>query len=319
MRILILGVGGQDGSYLSDILLSQGHEVHGLYRRSSVNNLQRIEHIKSQITLHQGDITDQTSILRVLQTVQPDEVYNVADQDHVGWSLETPGFSFDVTTKAVATLLQTILQLGNKSIRVFQPCSSTIFGDAKPPQTETTTLNPQSPYACAKAAALHIVRYYRQVHNLFVSSAILYNHDSIRRGENYLLHYLCEKTWNVACGKQTDISVGNPDMEIDIGFSKDYMEGVISLLRLPKPTDVIFSSGHKHKIKEVIQMFMSQLGCKDYTISQDPSLLRPGKQPQLIGDISKAKRLLSFSPKHSMNDLVSMLLENKRKLEGFPQ
>ncbi len=299
MRALILGIGGQDGSYLADILLDRGYEVHGLYRRSSVNNLQRIEHIRDKVALHQGDITDPPSILQTMRNAMPiDEVYNMADQDHVGWSCKSPGYSFDVTAKAVATTLDIVRQW-KASIKFFQPCSATMFGNVPPLQDENTPHNPQSPYACAKTAAYHIARYYRQVYGMFVSTAILYNHHSPRRSGNYLLHQICKNAWKVATTEETEIRVGDPGMLVDIGYAEEYMSGVVDIMQLEKPMDLILASDYPFTIKHIIEHTMNLLECKDYTIVADDSLLRPGLQPRLIGDISKAKREINFSPKTS--------------------
>ncbi len=317
MRALILGIGGQDGSYLADILLGRGYEVHGLHRRSSVNNLQRIEHIRDRVTLHQGDITEPSSIFRVVRDTMPKEIYNVADQDHVGWSYNLPGYSLEVTAKAVGTTLEVIREL-DRGIKFFQPCSATMFGNAPPPQDEDTPHNPQSPYACAKTAAYHIARYYRQVHRMFVSTAILYNHDSPRRSGNYLLHQICEDAWKVATTDKEKIRVGDPKMVVDIGYAKEYMEAVVDMMQLDKPTDVILASdGRVHTIKEIIKHCMLFLECKDYTIVADTSLLRPGLQPTLVGDCTRAKAAINFSPNTCAFGLVRMLLAHRMQNRNF--
>ena len=305
-KVLILGIGGQDGSYLADILLDQGCEVHGLYRRSSIDNLTRIAHIKNQLTLHSGDILDPTSVAQILSSVSPREVYNVADQDHVPSSLTTPGYSFDVTAKAVATTLESI-RLIDKSIKFFQPCSATMFGNAPPKQNEDTSHNPQSPYACAKTAAYHVARYYRQAYGMFVGTAILYNHDSPRRGKGYLLSQIC-KSVRTAVSSGTPIVVGDPNMIVDIGFAEDYMRAAVTIMRQSHPDDFVIASGHPMTIGQVIETAMQLFGTTLYSIETDPKLLRPGKQPELVGDISKASEVLGFSPSTNMKDLLTQLL-----------
>lgn len=308
MNCLILGIGGQDGSYLADILLKQGHEVHGLYRRSSVDNLQRILHIRDQIILHPGDITDPSSVLRVLEDSQPDEIYNMADQDHVGWSLSTPGYSFDVTAKAVATTLE-IVREEFSSARFFQPCSAVMFGNASPPQCESTSLNPQSPYACAKTAAYHLARYYRQVHGLFVSTAIFYNHDSPRRGDDYLLHQIHRSIVEIVRGNSDKIIVGNSDMVVDIGYAREYMQAAVGILRQDKAEDFVVASDYPQSIKDIIEDAMAFFAPNaSYEITSDPSLLRPGKQPTLIGDCTKAHNQFGFSPQTNVHQLLKMLI-----------
>ncbi len=308
-KALILGIGGQDGSYLADILLERDYEVHGLYRRSSVDNLTRIAHVWDKVVLHQGDITDPPSILRITKSTRPGEIYNMADQDHVGWSLDTSGVSFDVTAKAVATTLEIIREV-NEAIRFFQPCSAMMFGDAPPPQNETTPHNPQSPYACAKTAAYHLARYYRQVHGMFVTTAILYNHDSERRKGDYLLHQLRQAAWDVLDGKTEEIAVGDPEMIVDIGHAKDYMKAAVELMELDYPDDFIIASENPRTIRQIIDGMMNVLGCENYLIKTDPSLLRPGKQPTLIGDITKIKRATKWRP--SVNSWILPMMPPAR-------
>jgi len=297
---LILGIGGQDGSYLADILTRQEEKVHGLYRRSSVNNLRRIEHLRDKIALHQGDITDTLSLKRIIEEVQPDVIYNVADQDHVGWSLHTPSYSFDVTAKPLITICEAALSLDN-GCRVFQPCSSTMFGDAPAPQTEETPFNPQSPYAIAKVAAYYIAQHYREVHQLPITVGIMYNHDSERRGSDYLLHQIARQCWDVAKKKTDTITVGDPEMPVDIGYAKDFMDIVVQLMSKQFTSgNYIISTGRGVPIKQwikTIEVCIEELLTYiylplRYEIKTDKSLLRPGKQPILVGSINKLKTAL---------------------------
>ena len=316
MKGLILGVGGQDGSYLADILLERGYEVHGLYRRSSVDNLARISHVRDRIHLHQGDITDPSSVSKAIEASRPHEIYNVADQDHVGWSYATPGVSFDVTAKAVATILEVILHL-DKGVRFYQPCSATMFGGEPYPQNEETRHDPQSPYACAKTAAYHVARYYRKIHGMFVSTCILFNHDSPRRSGHYLLHQICDDVMKVATTDKMEIRVGDPDMPVDIGYAREYMEAVVDILQLSEPTDLVLASDSLRTIRQVVEHAMSVMlrnkilserKYQDYVIVADSSLLRPGPQPTLIGNIRKARGEIGFTSRYNACSMVELLL-----------
>lgn len=326
MKCLILGVGGQDGSYLTDILLEQGHEVHGVYRRSSVDNLVRISHLKYKQTylhpetnlplyLHQGDITDLGSMHRIFRRVKPDEIYNVADQDHVGWSLNLPSYSFDVTVKAVAGMLD-ILSRELPHVRFFQACSATMFGDAKPPQTLNTPLNPQSPYAIAKAAVYHVARYYREVHGMFVSTGVLYNHDSGRRGSEYLLHQICRQCLNVVGRERKSITVGDPNMLVDVGWARDYMKAAVTSLQQPQAKDHLISSGCARSVRDWVDLFLNQLKVPvitDYILLTDKSLLRPGLQPQLFGGTWDRENKLGMSVFQEASYLVQDIIKAERK------
>ena len=317
MKCLILGVGGQDGSYLADILLDQGHEVHGVYRRSSVDNLTRIIHLESitEFHLHQGDITDLGSMHRIFRKVKPDEIYNVADQDHVGWSLNLPSYSFDVTVKAVAGMLD-ILSRELPHVRFFQACSATMFGNAKPPQTLDTPLNPQSPYAIAKAAVYHVACYYREVHGMFVSTGVLYNHDSGRRGSEYLLHQICRQCLNVVGRKRKSITVGDPNMLMDIGWAKDYMRAAVTSLRQPQADDYLISSGCARSVRDWVDLFLNQLKVPvitDFILLTDKSLLRPGSQPQLFGGTWNGENEIGMSVFQDATYLIQDIIKAERK------
>ena len=317
MKCLILGVGGQDGSYLADILLKQGHEVHGVYRRSSVDNLTRVKHLLSPpqsnfLQLHQGDITDLGCMQNIFKKVRPHEIYNVADQDHVGWSLNLPSYSFDVTVKAVSGMLD-ILSRELPQVRFFQACSATMFGDAKPPQTLNTPLNPQSPYAIAKAAVYHVARYYRQVHGMFVATGFLFNHDSGRRGSEYLLHRICDQCLDVAREKTKSVTVGDPEMLVDIGWARDYMKAAVKSLRQLQADDYLISSGWARNVKEWVDKFYVQLGITKCYLLTNKSLLRPGSQPRLFGGTWTGENELGMSVLEDSSDLVQEIIYAEKK------
>ena len=307
-RALILGVGGQDGSYLAELLLEKGYEVHGLYRRSSVDNLWRIAGIRDKITLHQGDMSDPLSADRVIRKVMPDELYNEADQDHVGWSYETPGYSADITYGAVARLLDSVLEINRQwgsRIQVFQPLSATMFGDAPAPQNEQTPLNPLSPYACAKAAAFHLCHYYRQVHGMYVATAIFYNHDSVRRSGEYLLHQICK-----AAATGDAVVVGDDRMWVDIGDAEEYMEAAWNIMQLPDPDDFVIASNNCMSIGLICDMALYDAGRKGEKYRVDPSRLRPGPKAELIGSTAKAEKAFGFNPKSDLSEFIPKLVEH---------
>ena len=298
---LISGIGGQDGSYLADILLAKGYEVHGLVRHSSCDNLWRLKHIKDKLNLHRGDVTDMRSVMGTVATVNPDELYHMADQDNVGWSFSVPGVQIDVTYGGVQNVLESVLQV-KKECKVFIPVSATMFGNAPPPQNEDTPLDPRSPYACAKAAAYHLARHYRRDHSMFVTCGIMYNHDSPRRGPDYLLQKICR------AAKLADINdpliMGNLDLKVDIGYSPDYMDTAYKILQLDEPDDFVVSTEFGHPIRSMIAAAYLLNGVYDpvgkgYVIHGGD---RPD-QPVLVGDNSKLRELMSFNHRDSIDTI----------------
>ena len=242
-KALILGITGQDGSYLADILLERGYTVHGMVRRSSTGNLRNIEHNLGKITLHNGDMSDPLSIQRIIAEVMPDEIYNEADQDHVSFSYDTISYSGDITGSAVGRLLE-IIKTTCKTAKVFIPLSATMFGNAPAPQNEETPFSPQSPYAVSKVTAYYWAKYYREHHGMFVTSAILYNHDSVRRAGDYLLHKIARQAIAVQRGQQETIELtGNLGLRVDIGFAKDYMLAAYYSLQQSIPASIMIGSG----------------------------------------------------------------------------
>ncbi len=306
---LILGIGGQDGSYLAEVLLEKGYEVHGLYRHSSVNNLQRIEHIKDQITLHQGDVLDSSSVLAAIINSGATEIYNEADQDNVGWSHDIPGQTFDVTGSAVGNLLSMICCTPKRDkIGFFQPLSATMFGNSKSPQNEETRHDPKSPYACAKVFAYHLCRYYRETYGMFVSTAIFYNHDSPRRSENYLLSKICRSAVRIARGKQEELLLGNLDLRVDIGYAKEYMEAAHSIMQLDKPDDFVIGSGSAYSIWELAKIAINRAGASEHRIKQNPDFTRVEKQTMLVGDNIKASNAFGYDPYYKGERLINLMI-----------
>lgn len=311
-RALILGIGGQDGSYLADILLECGYEVHGLHRRTSLGNLSRIAHIKNRLILHHGDMADPQSVHRIISAVKPLEVYNEADQDHVGWSYDTPALSVDITYGAVARTLESISRI-NCAIRFFQPLSATIFGNAPPSQNETTPFNPLSPYACAKAGAYHLCRHYRQTHGLLVSTAILFNHDSPRRTGDYLLHKICQGVARIARKEERTLTLGSLDMAVDVGFARDYMEAAWQILQQDEPDDFVIGTGCAWTIREMVEAAFGAVGIKSWEdrVILDPAFNRPDAGCTLLADPGKARKAFGFNPKTAIGELIAMLIKEE--------
>ncbi len=309
-KALIIGIGGQDGSYLADILLERGYEVHGVSRRSSVDNLTRISHCRDRLHLHRGDLLDPTSIHRILKGVMPDEIYNEADQDHVDWSFSSVGYTMQVTASAVGSLLELVHSITPRS-KVFQPVSIMMFGDADAPQTEATPFRPLSPYACAKVAAYHLSDYFRTCRGLFVSTAILGNHDSERRGKEYLLHIICDTAKAISRGEKDELVINNPDAMVDIGCAWEFMRAVHRMMQLDKPTDLILASNNPITIREIVDYVFSRLGLSMSRMVVNQATARPGPVHNLQGNTFKAFKEIGFDPKTTWKQICSKLLEGE--------
>ncbi|MDD5560589.1 MAG: GDP-mannose 4,6-dehydratase [Candidatus Omnitrophica bacterium] len=316
-KALILGVTGQDGSYLAEVLLEKGYQVHGMLRRSATGNTRNIEHLiqnreifNHNFFLHRGDLADATSIFRIINSVRPQEIYNEADQDHVSWSYDMVGYSADITGAAVGRILEIIRQVNHK-IRYFQPCTSNMFGltpTAK--QNESTFFNPQSPYACAKVFAYYLTRYYRQAFGLFASGAILYNHESPRRTPEYVTRKITQAVARIYLGKQKKLVLGDLSARIDWGYSKEFMEAAWQIMQLDKADDFVIATGQSHSVKEWVEEAFSVLNLKpDKYLVIDPKLIRPSKTSSLVGDITKARKTFGFSPKIKFKKLVKLMVE----------
>ena len=309
-KALIFGVTGQDGSYLAELLLEKGYEVHGFIRKSATGNTKNIDHIIDRMQMHRGDLADTTSIYRVINEVKPNEIYNEADQDHVGWSYDSVDYTSDITGAAVGRILEAIRQI-DKSIRFFQPISSNIFGQAPNPQTEETPLNPQSPYACAKSYAYVLARYYRRVQGLYASTAIYYNHESPRRTVEYVTRKISKAAARISKGVQKELVLGDCSLEIDFGYAKEFMEAAWNIMQLDKPDDFIICTGELHPVSEFLEEAFKavNLNAADYT-RYDQKFFRPGKNSPLTGDFSKATKAFGYKPKVKFKDLVKIMVEN---------
>ncbi len=300
---LILGCGGQDGSYLCEILLEKGYEVHGTLRRSSSNNRGRISGIYDSITIHWADLSDTSSILRVLQTVQPTEIYNEADMDSVAWSYKTVAYSLDITGAAVGRLLEGIRTICPEA-KLFQPLSSHMFGKGQTPQTENTCFNPQSPYACAKVLAYHLCQYYRRTFDMYVSCGILYNHESPRRSPEYVSRKI-----TLAAAERRTVMLGDVDALIDWGYARDYMEAAHAIMQLPDSDNYVIASGKPYSVMDWARGAYLSVGLKaeDY-IEIDPSLLRPSRNGLLVGNTYKLHNATGWKPKVNFARLINMMV-----------
>lgn len=316
-KALVLGVTGQDGSYLAEVLLERGYEVHGMVRRSATGNTRNIDHLiqneeifNNSFFICRGDLADLTSLYRIISTIRPNEIYNEADQDHVSWSFDMVGYSADITGAAVGRILEIVKQV-DPLIRFFQPCTSNMFGKTDVvPQNETTLFNPQSPYACSKAFAYYLVRYYREAFGLFASTAILYNHESPRRTEEYVTRKITKSVARIACGKQDKLYLGDLSACIDWGYAREYMEAAWNILQQHKPDDFIIATGEPHSVQEFVDEAFSVVNLRpsDYVVS-DKKLYRPTKTSALVGDTTKAKRVFGFDPKIKFKELIRLMVE----------
>lgn len=316
-KALIFGVTGQDGSYLAEILLEKGYQVHGMVRRSATGNTRNIDQLiqnprvfNSRFFLHRGDLADATSLYRIINSVRPQEIYNEADQDHVSWSYDMVGYSVDITGAAVGRILEIIKQIDPK-IRYFQPCTSNMFGKTdSAKQNEATPFNPQSPYACAKTMAFYLVRYYRKAFGIFASNAILYNHESPRRTPEYVTRKITQSVARIACGKQDKLILGDVTVRIDWGYAREYMEAAWQILQLDEPDDFVIATGQAHSVREWVEKAFAVVNLKpDGYVVTDPNLLRPAKTSSLVGDITKAQKTFGFNPKVKFEALVKLMVE----------
>lgn len=316
-KALILGVTGQDGSYLADILLAKGYRVHGMVRRSATGNTRNIQHLLDDASLlgkrffvERGDLADPTSLYRIIREVRPDEIYNEADQDHVRWSFDMVGYSSDVTGAAVGRLLEIVRQIDPR-IRFFQPCSSNMFGRCEAPvQNEATPFAPHSVYAVGKVTAYYFTRYYREAFGMHASTAILYNHESPRRTTEYVTRKITLGAARIALGKQDAIALGDTSARIDWGYAKEYMEAAWRMLQEDAPGDYVIATGEAHSVEEFAAEAFRVAGVDaERRLRRDATLLRPTNTSTLVGDAGKAKAAFGFAPKVRFKDLVRLMVE----------
>ncbi len=320
-RALVTGVTGQDGSYLAEFLLSKGYEVHGLIRRASTFNTDRIDHLYqdphesgARLFLHYGDLADSTGIRRVIGKVKPDEVYNLGAQSHVRVSFDQPEYTADIVSTGTLRLLDAIrdyIKETDATVRVYQAGSSEMFGAAPAPQSEATPFYPRSPYAVGKVAAHWFGINYREAYGLFVSNGILFNHESPRRGETFVTRKITRALGRIKHGLQEKLYLGNLDSKRDWGFAGDYVEAMWLMLQADEPGDFVVATGETYSVKDFLQAAFSyaELNWQDY-VEFDPRYLRPTEVDVLLGDASKARDTLSWQPKVSFQQLVEMMVDH---------
>ncbi len=320
-KAFITGITGQDGSYLAEFLLAKGYEIHGLIRRSSTFNTDRIDHLytdfhdpQARMYLHYGDLSVSGQLTDLLYSVQPDEIYHLGAQSHVRVSFDMPEFTGDVTGIGTLRLLEAMRKTGIKA-RFYQASSSEMFGAAPPPQSETTPFDPQSPYAVAKVYAFHIVKNYRKAYNLFASNGILFNHESPRRGETFVTRKITRAATRIKLGLQDKLFLGNLDAKRDWGFAGDYVEAMWLMMQHEKADDFAIAMGETYSVREFAERVFSKLGLdfQKYVFT-DPRYLRPTEVDVLLGDPSKAKKVLKWEPKVSFDQLVNMMVESDLEL-----
>ncbi len=323
-KALITGITGQDGSYLAEFLLSKGYEVHGIIRRASTFNTGRINHIymdphnpKTRLFLHFGDLSDGEQINNLIYNIKPDEIYHLGAQSHVRVSFDIPEYTGNVTALGTTRILEAMRRSKNK-IKFYQASSSEMLGAAKPPQSEDTPFQPQSPYACAKVYAYWMVKNYRDGYGLFACNGILFNHESFRRGETFVTRKITRALASILAGKQKKLYLGNLDAKRDWGFAPEYVEGMWKILQQEKPHDFVLGTGQSHSVREFVQMAFSYAGLnwKKYVLI-DKRYFRPTEVKILKADPSKAKRSLGWKSKVTFDDLVKIMVDADMRLLGF--
>ncbi len=313
-RALITGITGQDGSYLAEFLLEKGYAVYGMVRRASTENFERLRSIKSRISLVQADLLDQLSLIRILEEVQPDEVYNFAAQSFVPTSWQQPVLTGEFTALGVTRLLEAI-RLVEKKIKFYQASSSEMFGKVKEtPQNERTAFYPRSPYAISKVYGHWITVNYRESYDLFAVSGICFNHESPRRGKEFVTRKVTDGVARIKMGLQEKLLLGNLDVSRDWGFAGDYVEAVWLMLQREKPDDFVIATGKCWTVRELVELAFVHAGLdwRDHVVF-DPKLLRPADIDQLVGDASKARKTLGWRPKVSFPELIKMMVDADTK------
>ena len=328
-KALITGVTGQDGSYLAELLLDKGYEVHGVIRRSSSFNTGRIQHIfedihkpEVKLHLHYGDMTDELGLERLLDRTRPDEIYNLAAQSHVRVSFDQPIYTVDVVAMGTMRLLEAIRNVElEKATRFYQASSSEIFGKVlSTPQSETTPFNPMSPYACGKVFCHHIINNYREAYGMHASNGILFNHESPRRGETFVTRKITRGLARILAGLDDKLYLGNLDAIRDWGYAGDYVEAMWLMMQQDEPDDYVIATGESHSVRDFLVESFRAVGLdwQDY-VEIDPRYFRPSEVDALIGDATKACEKLGWTPKTRFRDLVHMMLKADLESHGMAE
>jgi GDPmannose 4,6-dehydratase len=324
---LITGITGQDGSYLSELLLSKGYTVHGIVRRSSSFNTGRIDHLyedphenQRRLILHYADLADSTGLRRVVEAARPDEIYNLGAQSHVKVSFENPEYTADADGVGTLRLLDCMrdhVHHTGREVRFYQAGSSEMFGAAKPPQNESTAFYPRSPYAVSKVAAHWYALNYREAYNLFITNGILFNHESPRRGETFVTRKITRAVGRIKAGLQSKLFLGNLDAKRDWGFAGDYVEAMWRMLQHSEPNDFVVATGEAYSVREFVELAFSHAGLDwGKYVEIDPRYFRPTEVDYLLGDASKARKALGWQPSTSFHQLVQMMVAADMKLAG---
>jgi len=308
---LIIGITGQDGSYLAELLLEKGYEVHGTVRRASVDNTTRLHGFIDKLHLHYADLSDGVSLFTLLEKTQPEEIYNLGAMSDVGVSFKEPIYSVDVTGTGTIRLLEAALQVLGSNTRIYQASSSEMFGSAPPPQNELTPFHPRSPYGCAKVFSYHSVVNYREAYGLHVSNGILFNHESPRRGENFVTRKITKALGRIVRGEQKELRLGNLEAKRDWGFAGDYVKAMWLMLQKDKPGDYVVATGEAWSVRDFVERAFSLRGL-DYRefVKTDPRFFRPSEVEHLLGDPSKAALELGWTPAVDFDGLVRMMVDN---------
>ena len=309
-RALITGITGQDGSYLAELLLEKGYEVFGLTRRLSADNYWRIAHIRDRVTLRPGDLLDQLSLIRVLERVRPAELYNLAAMSFVPASWDQPMLTGEFNSQGVTRVLEAV-RVVDPSIRIYQASSSEMFGKVREvPQKETTPFYPRSPYGVSKVFAHYITVNYRESYNLFAASGILFNHESPRRGLEFVTRKVTDGVARIKVGLAGHLSLGNLDAHRDWGFAGDYVRAMWLMLQQPSPDDYVVATGEAHSVRELVEIAFGHAGLDwEKHVRLDPALLRPAEVDHLIGDSSRARKVLGWSPSVDFGGLIRMMVD----------
>ena len=314
-RALITGIGGQDGSYLAELLISKGYEVHGLVRRNSVPEQQesRIDFLGQQVSTHYSDLGDPSSLGRIIESIQPDEIYNLAAQSHVRISFEIPQFTVKTNAEGTLNVLDAMLRFAPDA-KFYQASSSEMFGDSVDDdgyQRESTPMTPVSPYGCAKLFSYHIVRNYRASYGLFASNGILFNHESPRRGSNFVTSKIVKTAVQIKLGLASELLMGNLDSHRDWGHSRDYVKAMHAILNHSEPEDFVVSTGRTTSVREFLDLTFSKLDLEwQKYVRQDERYMRPQELPYLRGDSSKARSILGWEPTETLDTLVEEMIES---------
>ena len=315
-RALITGISGQDGSYLAELLLEKGYEVHGIIRRSSSFNTHRIDHLYHdpheqgvRLFTHYGDLSDAVALVKLLYELQPDEIYHLGAQSHVRVSFDIPEYTFDITGAGTVRLLEAVREAGVNT-RFYQASSSEMFGAAPPPQNEETPFHPRSPYGVAKVAAYWATVNYREAYEMFAVNGILFNHESPRRGETFVTRKITRAVARIAAGFQEKLYLGNLDAQRDWGYAPDYVEAMWQMLQADEPDDYVIATGETHTVREACEIAFARQGLdSDEYVEIDPKYYRPSEVDVLLGDASKAREKLGWEPKIRFKELVELMVD----------